>query len=88
MREYNIHDVRLTEDLFEDWLPYTGLNMALFGNDDGLLHCTKCNSTKVRIEHGRFYRTTAYAYQLYSCDSCGASSKGKRYKITTELRPV
>jgi hypothetical protein len=89
MREYNIGDTVKTADLFETWLPYTGLNMALFGSsDDGLLHCTKCDSTKVRKEHGKFHRTNGYAYQLYRCDVCGAASRGKRYKITTELRPV
>lgn len=88
MREYNIHDVEITENLFEDWLPYLPVNMALYENDDGLMHCTKCNSTKLRREAGKFHRTNAYAYQLYSCDSCGATSRGKRSKITTELRPV
>jgi len=92
MREYNIHDARKTEQLFEHWLPYLPLNMALYGDrlaaDDGLLHCTKCDSTNLHRQEGAFVRTGAYGYQLYRCVDCGAVSRGKRSKITTELRPV
>lgn len=93
MREYNIGDTVKTELLFEDWLPYLSINMALFATtDDGLLHCTKCDSTNVEraIVKGKqmFYRTNAFAYALYRCADCGAPSKGKRSKITTELRAV
>lgn len=91
MREYNIGDTTKTELLFENWLPYLPINMALYENPevaDGLLHCTKCNGTNLDRQAGKFHRTAAYSYQLYRCRDCGAASRGHRSKITTELRPV
>ena len=93
MRDYNIGDTVKTELLFDDWLPYLPINMALFSTtDDGKLHCSKCDSTNMEraIVKGKqkYWRTGAFAYPLYQCRDCGAPSKGHRSKITTELRPV
>jgi hypothetical protein len=90
MKEYNIQDVNLTERLLERYLPYaTGINLALYeDNDDGKLHCTKCFSTNLKRDGVKLYRTTAFSYQMHRCKDCGATSRGKRSKLTTELRPV
>jgi len=88
MREYNIHDVELTERLFERFKPWTGINYALYDvdGDDGKPRCTKCASESVQ-KRGFFY-TTAQAYQRYRCNECGSWSRGARRVYTTELRPV
>lgn len=89
MREYNIHDVELTERLFEHHLPYLNINMALYEmNEDGELHCTKCNSTNLKRDGVKGYVTMAGVYQIHRCKDCGSSSRGKKVKSTTELRPV
>lgn len=89
MREYNIHDTELTERLFGHHLPYINVNLALYEqNADGLLHCVKCNSTDLKRDGQKYHATTAGLYQMWRCKDCGATSRGKRMKHTTELRPV
>ncbi|MGB5794439.1 MAG: ribonuclease H-like domain-containing protein [Mycolicibacter algericus] len=89
MREYCEHDTQLTEQIFERYLPWVSVNLALFNPpDDELLHCTKCNSTNLWRDGKRYYHTLAGLYQVWRCRDCGASSRGKRMKNTTELRPT
>jgi DNA polymerase elongation subunit (family B) len=89
MREYNIHDTVLTGRLFNQWLPWASINVALYENEDedGLLHCTKCNSTNLTRVNKR-KTTNAFQYHMFRCKDCGAPSSGKRSVGTTELRPV
>ncbi|WP_307787530.1 ribonuclease H-like domain-containing protein [Mycolicibacterium sp. S2-37] len=88
MQEYNIHDVELTEQLFEKFKPWTGINYAIYDSDadDGEMRCTKCASTNLQ-KRGMFF-TTAFAYQRYRCNDCGSWSRGKRMVYSTELRPA
>lgn len=89
MREYNIHDVVLTERLLDEHLPWTNLNIALYrpNPDDEVLRCTKCGKDGLRALKKKVY-TAAFAYQAYKCPSCGSVSRGKRSKLGTELRSV
>lgn len=87
MREYNKQDVRLTEQLFDRFKPWTGINYAIYLNeDDSTPRCTKCSSEE--LERRGFFYTTAMCYQRYRCKDCGSWSRGKRRVYTTELRPV
>lgn len=87
MKRYNVKDVKLTEQLFERFLPWTGINFALYeSGDPGHPTCIKCGSEKVH-RRGRFF-TSTYAYQRYHCQECGSWSRGRRSIYTTELRPV
>jgi hypothetical protein len=86
MKEYNIHDTELTEQILELYLPWTNINLALHVPDDGLLRCTKCSSENVRRKG--FKATLAGVYQQYVCRDCGSWSRGHRRLTTTELRPV
>lgn len=88
MMDYNVHDVVLTEKMFERYLPWIGQNFSLYDSDadDGTLRCTKCASG--RIQRRGFFYTTTFSYQRYFCNDCGSWSKGKRMVYTTELRPV
>lgn len=85
---HNCHDVELTEQLFERFKPWTGINYALYDADadDGTPRCTKCASSNVH-RRGYFY-TTTFAYQRYHCNDCGSWSRGRKMTYTTELRPV
>jgi hypothetical protein len=89
MREYNKKDVLLTEELFERFKPWTGINYAIYENEDvAIPRCTKCGSENLE-KRGYFY-TTSFSYQRYRCkeDGCGSWSRGKRSVYSTELRPV
>lgn len=90
MKAYNIHDVELTEQLFEKHLPYLNLNLALYEDtvDDGVMRCVKCNSDNLKKDGVKAYVTAAGVYQMHRCLDCGATSRGKRTRGTTELRPV
>lgn len=86
MKKYNIHDVELTEQLFEKFKPWTGINYALYEDREGAAICTKCSSENIH-RRGHFF-TTAFKYQRYRCNDCGSWSRGKRMVYSTELRPV
>lgn len=89
MRNYNEHDVRLTERLFEHYLPYLSINLALYEkNDDGLMHCTKCNGTDLKRDGVKFRATNAGLYQMWRCKDCNSTSTGAKRSYTTELRPA
>jgi RNase_H superfamily len=86
MMEYNVHDVVLTDRLFDRFLPWLSINFALYNEANaGLTVCPICESPKLH-KRGRFF-TTAYAYQRYRCVN-GHWSKGKRMVYTNELRPA
>lgn len=87
MMEYNVHDTVLTERLLDRYRAWTGVNFAVFDEDNAeRTVCPKCESTNLN-KRGLFY-TTAYAYQRYRCMDCGSWSRGKRSVYSTELRPV
>ena len=89
MMDYNIHDVVLTERLFDRFLPWTGMNFALFDQDnEDRLVCPYCEST--RYHKRGFAPGLSYMYQRYKClnPKCGGWFKGKKMIYTTELRPV
>lgn len=90
MKKYNIHDVTLTEQLFEKFRPWTGVNFTIFDPEfdaEGrLAGCTKCGSEKLH-SRGRFY-TTAYAYERFYCTACRGWNRGRKMIYSTELRPV
>lgn len=95
MKRYNIHDTELTERLFDHHLPYINVNLALYAqNEDGLLHCVKCNGTNLKKDGQKYHATNAGLYQMWRCKgseanpNCRATSRGKRLTSTTELRPV
>lgn len=89
MAEYNIHDVELTERLFDVQLPYLNVNLALYErNEDGLMHCTKCNGTDLKRDGVKFRATNAGLFQMWRCKDCNSTSTGAKRVSTTELRPV
>lgn len=90
MREYNEHDVRLTAQLFEKHLPYLNINLGLYERtvDDGVERCVKCGSDDLKKDGVKAYVTVAGVYQMFRCKVCGSTSRGKRTRGTTELRPV
>ena len=89
MEEYCRNDTRITEDLIWTYLPWTKINLALHRTDldSEILYCTHCGGHPIHPIDKK-NTTTAFAYDQYRCSKCKGLSKGKRSKITTELRPV
>jgi hypothetical protein len=87
MTTYNIHDVTLTDQLFERYLPWIGANFAMYDEDHiDREVCPYCESPKI-VKRGKAPALT-YMYQRYYCKDCKGWSKGKKMIYTTELRPV
>jgi DNA polymerase elongation subunit (family B) len=68
MREYNIHDVELTEQLYYEirpWITNHPSHAALWGD----ARCPNCGSTELKL-NGKQYTKTG-RYQRYTCKGCG-----------------
>lgn len=85
MKRYNIQDVKLLEEVYNDMLPWIQdhPNHALY-NDDSRPQCPNCGSNHV-VKKG-IETTKTMQYQRYSCVDCGTPIRG-RYSVTdTEKR--
>lgn len=86
MKSYNMQDVRVTEDLYENikgWItPHP--NWGLFINDDDPV-CITCGSQNV-VKH-KVRRTKVRVYQQYHCNDCGAYARGRK-SLTTAAEGV
>lgn len=82
MRQYNIGDVRLTEDLYLDILPWIEQHpsYAAFTTADV---CTNCGADELR-EDG-YYRTKTGTYRRYQCGGCGHWQRDTRRSFRTEI---
>ena len=85
MREYNIQDTVLLEDLYfvlRPWLKVS-VNAGLYGDSD-TMQCPHCGSDKL---HKRgFSYTSVSKFQRYQCQGCGAWSRGSKNLTTKEER--
>lgn len=70
MREYNKHDVVLTESLYDSILPWIDNHPHIgLANVVGRDSCNRCNS--VNIQYRGFARTKSALYRRFQCGSCG-----------------
>jgi len=76
MKEYNIQDVRLLEELYMVLLPWIKKhpNMGLWLNSDEPT-CRNCGSKEV-VKKG-IERTSTQTYQRYKCKDCGTNLRGR-----------
>lgn len=90
MTKYNKKDVTLTEQLFDRFRPWTGVNFAIFAPElDGagrLKCCTHCLSEN--IQSRGLAPALTYAHERFWCKDCKGWSKGRKMVYSTELRPV
>lgn len=71
MREYNINDVVITEQLYDfvkGWIP-NHPNVLLYDDNPGLKACPKCGS--IEYQHRGTRQLATGIYQQYRCNSCG-----------------
>ncbi len=75
MEKYNIHDVVLLENLYNELTPWIdSVNMAHWSG--GNLACRRCGSRNVQKRGVR--RTNASVFQLYWCKDCGGWSRAPK----------
>jgi DNA polymerase elongation subunit (family B) len=70
MKRYNIQDVRTTEELFDNMLPFIKMpHVALYGEEmDGGLTCPLGHT---RFQKRGYRLTNTRRYQRYQCQDCG-----------------
>lgn len=84
MQEYNINDVRITEDLFYRFRPYIkNINLGLY-NEIEELQCPVCGCIDLKSEG--YYYTTANKWESVRCTNCGALFRTKRGLYTSEKK--
>ena len=86
MEKYNRQDVKLTEKLYLEILPWIAShpNMGLYDPSyDGPV-CTNCGSIDV-IKKGT-QKTQVGIYQRYRCSNCGTHLRGRYTELDAELR--
>lgn len=84
MKSYNIGDVVLTEELFDNVRPWLTLpNMGLY--DPSLTEvCPNCGGTD--LEKRGFRHTLTSSYQRYRCNDCGSWPHSGKSERTVDLR--
>jgi len=77
MKSYNIQDVRLLEDMYDELLPWikNHPNWGLYVDADKNRICTNCGSS--RVKKNGFERTRVRTYRRYRCLRCGTPLRGR-----------
>ena len=85
MKDYNIQDVLLLEEVYESLLPWVDAhpNHNLYG-DFSRPVCTNCGSH--HVTRRGVYNTNTMTYQRYQCQGCGKWMRGRTNILTKEQR--
>ena len=78
MKEYNIEDIKTTEDVYIAMRPYMTQhpNVGVFTDNDDPT-CPKCGSTDVNHNKTKWAYTNIGKYKRYRCNSCGGWARGR-----------
>jgi DNA polymerase elongation subunit (family B) len=84
MEDYNIHDTLSTEELYLIYLPWIDNhpNINLHYEDK----LTRCRCGSLDMEHNGYAYTNLSKFDLYTCNDCGASIRGRTNLISKEKR--
>lgn len=85
MKEYNVQDVNLLEEVYERMLPWISNhpNHALF-SDGSEMVCTNCGS--VSLQSRGVAHTKIMSYRRYWCTECGTWLRSRYSEATKEQR--
>lgn len=85
IKAYNIGDIKASEALYTELLPWTHghPNMSLYNGGNDQCPCGSYDMTR----QGYAY-TPAGKYQQYRCSACGSWFRGKHALESVDLRPV
>lgn len=86
MKEYNIHDVELTERLYDRLLPWIHPHPNVNLYTDLEDNCPQCSGADLKLD-GKAY-TTLGVFQRYQCRDCGKYSRGKHKLGSLDVRGV
>ncbi len=76
MKRYNIQDVVLLEDVYNDLLPWIKGHPNWGHYIEGDLVCRNCGSTKIKLDG--WERRTVIPYQRYRCTNCKKPLRGRK----------
>lgn len=86
MKEYNIQDILVLEELYLKMRPYMKRhpNVGVFNEEGTTPHCPKCNSTSI---HWRgFAHTNVGRYHRFQCNDCGGWGRTRHTILSKETR--
>jgi predicted RNA-binding Zn-ribbon protein involved in translation (DUF1610 family) len=85
MKEYNIQDTSMLEDLFLKLRPYIKncYNLNLW-SEDNVSVCPNCGSELLICEGN--YHTYTGRYESFRCENCGAIGRSKQLNLNKEKR--
>lgn len=89
MEKYNKQDVRLTEALYFDLLPWISNhpNVGLYNGVNNLLDvCPNCGSSQ--LQKRGFYTAQTTTYQKFSCTNCGRWSRSTKRVESVQIRGI
>lgn len=88
MRAYNKQDVVLTEQLYDEMLPWipNHPHVGLWSDDPSVDHCSNCGSDWLE-RRGTAY-TKLGSYPRFVCKSCGKWGRGKKAEAMVDVRGV
>lgn len=86
MRRYNIGDVKLTEDLYLNLLPWIKGHPSLNLVGGPAHSCPTCGSTD--LQKRGLHRTATTATQRYQCNGCGSYSRSGKRVSNVDLRSI
>lgn len=80
LKEYNIQDVVVLEDIYIKMLPWitNHPNTAIYENDQEVVFCPKCSSPN--IQWRGFSHTNVSRYHRFQCNDCGGWGRS-RYSL-------
>lgn len=87
MRSYNMHDVVLTEEIYDELLPWipSHPNYRLYvGSSEEV--CPNCGSGNLK-KRGKAY-TSVSVFQRYMCESCGKWSRGNNRLDSSSISDI
>ena len=87
LKRYNIHDVKVLEELYERVLPYARNhpNVAVYAEQDLTTPaCPKCGSHA--NQRRGWARTNVGKYRRYQCQDCGGWHRGRHTEYPKALR--
>ena len=87
MKEYNVQDVVITEQLYDRLLPWISGHPShgLYVEDEDH-RCPNCGSTS--LERRGFAYTSVSKFQRYQCRNCGRWSRGNKRLEGVDIRGV
>jgi hypothetical protein len=85
MKDYNIKDVLVTEELYLKLRPWTKSHPNVSIIADSLVpKCTACGSTS--LKHDGYSLTNVSKFKRYRCEACDSYSRGRKNLIEKEHR--